>query len=188
MRSTSGTCSSTTSPLRRPPLLESTTRRWRTRSGTSSPNAGSAPSRRTRRWTPSASTTSRWNSSSAARSPTTSRTCCWARSGPRPPVSAPWTGWGCSKRNPTRGWGTAASGAWRRAFSIPWPRCSCPRWDTGSATSTGCSGSPSTTAGSASSRTTGCAVPTPGRSAGRRRRSRSSSTAASSSGKEGSPP
>ena len=89
------------------------------------------------------------------------------------------TGWPCSRRNPTPASATAASAASPRAFSIRWPRCSSRRWVTGCATSTASSGRPSRTAGSTSSRTTGCAIPIPGKSLDRTRRSRSSSAARS---------
>ena len=75
----------------------------------------------------------------------------------------------CSKRSPTPGWATAGSAGWRRASSTRWPRCSSRPWATGCATSTASSGRPSRTAGSTSSRTTGCAGPTRGRSPARTR-------------------
>src|SRR6266481_3327140 len=46
--------------------------------------------------------------------------------------------------------------------STPWPRCSCRRWATGCATNTVCSSSPSETAGSKNSLTTGCVAKTHG--------------------------
>ena len=79
------------------------------------------------------------------------------------------TGWRCSSRSPTPAWATAGSAASRRASSTRWRRCSSRPWATGCATSTASSGRRSRTAGSASSRTTGCAGPTPGRSPARRR-------------------
>ena len=89
------------------------------------------------------------------------------------------TGSRCSRRSPTPAWATAGSAASRRASSTRWRRCSSRPWATGCATSTASSGRRSRTAGSRSSRTTGCGGPTRGRSPGRRRRWRSSSAARS---------
>ena len=89
------------------------------------------------------------------------------------------TGWRCSRRSPTPASATAGSAASPPASSTRWRRWSSRRWATGCATSTASSGRPSRTAGSASSRTTGCGGPIPGRSPGRRRRSKSSSAARS---------
>ena len=61
-----------------------------------------------------------------------------------------------------------------RAFSTRWRRCNCRRWATGCATNTACSGSRSRMAGSAKTRTIGCASMTRGRSPAQRKRSKSS--------------
>ena len=76
------------------------------------------------------------------------------------------TGRACSSRSPTPAWATAASAGSRPASSTRWRRCSSRPWATACATSTASSGRRSRTAGSTSSRTTGCAAPTRGRSPG----------------------
>ena len=117
---------------------------------------------------------------SAARSRTTSRTCCstrsWCSASRRRSSSI---GSSCSSRNPTPASATAGSAASPPASSTRWRRCSSRPWATGCATSTGSSGRRSRTAGSTSSRTTGCAVPIRGRSRAAASRSRWARTARS---------
>src|SRR5215831_1292264 len=78
-----------------------------------------------------------------------------------------------SNKNPMPGWETAGSVGSRPAFSIRWRRCSFRPWATGCVTNTAYSNSVSRTAGSANSRTTGCAARTPGRSPAQTRPSKS---------------
>ena len=80
------------------------------------------------------------------------------------------TGATCSSRNPTPASETGGSDAWRLASSIRWPRCNCRPWATACGTNTASSSRLSRTAGSASSRTTGCARTTRGKSLVRTKR------------------
>jgi len=69
----------------------------------------------------------------------------------------------CSSRSRTPASATAGSAAWPPASSTRWRRCRSRPWATGCATNMASSASRSRTAGSRSSRTTGCTGRIPGR-------------------------
>ena len=78
------------------------------------------------------------------------------------------------EQEPDAGLAMGGSGGWRLASSTRWPRCSSPPWVMGSVTNTASSARPSTTDGSANSRTTGYAARIPGKSLDRTTKWRSS--------------
>ena len=128
------------------------------------PSAGCAPKRLTRKKIPSGFITFQWNFSSAVRWATTSPTCCSTPMCDRRSKSGTWTGWHCSNRNRMPAWATAGSAVSRRAFWIHWPRCRFRRWATACVMNMEYSSSPSRTAGSRNSPTTGCVVRIRGKS------------------------